>query len=222
MSALGEGQTPSGVGPTGGVTGHADVGRARRGAAMVLRHLVRLYTAGEASSVSAAELARLAESMLYVLGADSLDDPAAVCVLARSDAVGAYESRRRALDERARATGELWGEVALAMPRIPNRALVETMASVHDVLSRYDTHFSAHLVPAELTYVPHGFEAHRLAGIDAVEAWLRATLDEARWLSQFDLRSLIGVLEAHAPGYLDDCASLRDLVEPHVDELPPR
>ena len=50
----------------------ADAKRAREGASLVLRYLVSLYTmGGETSSLAAEELARLARSMLYVLGVDS-------------------------------------------------------------------------------------------------------------------------------------------------------
>lgn len=95
------------------------------------------------------------------------------------------------------------------------------MEAVREAPARYDTHFSAHVVPTEFLYVPHGFDARGLAGIDAVEAWLRAMLAEAHWLARFDTVSLTRTLEAHAPGCLDDCASLRDLVEPYVAELAP-
>ena|GEM_PF-1405890 len=200
----------------------ADAKRAREGASLVLRYLVSLYTmGGETSSLAAEELARLARSMLYVLGVDSPEDPSAVAVLARPDAVRAYEERRRALDERARATVALWHKVALALPQIPNRPLMDTMEAVREAPARYDTHFSAHIVPAEFLYVPHGFDARGLAGIDAVEAWLQAMLAEARWLARFDTESLARTLEAHALGYLDDCTSLRDLAEPYAAELAP-
>lgn len=199
-----------------------DAERAREGASLVLRHLVSLYTmGGETSSVATEELAQLARSMLYVLGADSPDDPVALAVLAWPDAVRAYEARRRALDERARAAGSLWREVALVLPQIPNRPLMDTMEAVREAPARYDTHFSAHVVPAEFLYMPHGFDERGLAGIDAVEAWLRAMLAEAHWLARFDTVSLTRTLEARAPGYLDDCTSLRDLAEPYVAELAP-
>lgn len=110
---------------------------------------------------------------------------------------------------------------ALVLPQIPNRPLMDTMEAVREAPARYDTHFSAHVVPAEFLYVPHGFDARGLAGIDAMEAWLRAMLAEAHWLARFDTVSLTRTLEAHAPGCLDDCASLRDLVEPYVAELAP-
>ena len=75
---------------------------------------------------------------------------------------------------------------ALVLPQIPNRPLMDTMEAVREAPARYDTHFSAHVVPTEFLYVPHGFDARGLAGIDAVEAWLRAMLAEAHWLARFD------------------------------------
>ena len=50
---------------------------------------------------------------------------------------------------------------------------------------------------------------------------VRARLAEAHWLARFDTVSLTRTLEAHAPGYLDDYTSLRDLMEPYVAELAP-
>lgn len=127
----------------------------------------------------------------------------------------------RSKDMRFVENAERAREVALVLPQIPNRPLMDTMEAVREAPARYDTHFSAHVVPAEFLYVPHGFDARGLAGIDAMEAWLRAMLAEAHWLARFDTVSLTRTLEAHAPGCLDDCASLRDLVEPYVAELAP-
>lgn len=193
--------------------------RARRGAAQVFARLVWLYTAGESTSIAEEEAERLLGSMAYVLGVRSLDEPAAVAVLACDDPLGVFEKRRAALERRAAATVEAWREVAATMPQIPNKSLVETMASIAEVPRRYNSYFSAQDVPAELTYQPHGFDERGLLGIDAVELWLDAARDEAAWLAHFSADDLTRVLDAHAPGYLDANTSLRDLIEPYTAEL---
>jgi hypothetical protein len=196
-----------------------DLDRARRGAARVFARLVWLYTAGESTSIAEEEAEQLLGSMAYVLGVQSLDEPSAVAVLACDDPLGAFEERRAALERRSAATVDAWREVAAIMPQIPNKSLVETMASIAEVPRRYNTYFSAQDVPAELTYQPHGFDGRELLGIDAVELWLDAARNEAAWLARFSADDLTRVLEARAPGYLDACTSLRDLVEPYEREL---
>lgn len=107
------------------------------------------------------------------------------------------------------------------MPPIPNKSLVETMASVARAPSRYDANLDARRVPASLEYLPHGFvEAGgtRLDGVDAVELWLGCAREEAAWLARLPLERVVATLELHAPGYLDSCTSLRDLVEPYLEE----
>lgn len=59
------------------------------------------------------------------------------------------------------------------------------------------------------------------AGEKSAAPLVRARLAEAHWLARFDTVSLTRALEVHAPGYLDDCTSLRDLMEPYVAELAP-
>ena len=148
-----------------------------------------------------------------------MDEPAAIAVLACDDPLGAFEERRAALERRAAATANPWREVAAATPQIPNKSLIETMASIAGVSRRYNTYFSAQKVPADLSYQPHGFDGRGLLGIDAVETWLDAARSEAAWLARFSADDLVRVLEVHAPGYLDACTSLWDLVEPYVGEL---
>ena len=208
-----------GAGTRGDGVGRDDLDQARRGASQVFARLVWLYTAGESTSIAKEEAERLLGSMAYVLGVRSLDEPVAVAALACDDPLGAFEKRRLALERRAAATVEAWRDVAATMPQIPNKSLVETMASIAEVPRRYNTYFSAQDVPAELTYQPHGFDGRGLLGIDAVEAWLDAARDEAAWLARFSADDLTRVLDAHAPGYLDTTISLRDLVEPFEREL---
>lgn len=196
-----------------------DLDRARRGAAQVFARLVWLCTAGESTSIAEGEAERLLGSMAYVLGVSSLDEPAAIAVLACDDPLGAFEERRPALERRAAATANPWREVAAATPQIPNKSLIETMASIAGVSRRYNTYFSAQKVPADLSYQPHGFDGRGLLGIDAVETWLDAARSEAAWLARFSADDFVRVLEVHAPGYLDACTSLWDLVEPYVGEL---
>lgn len=196
-----------------------DLDRARSGAAQVFARLVWLYTAGESTSIAEGEAELLLGSMAYVLGVRSLDEPAAVAVLACDDPLGAFEERRAALERRAAATANPWREVAAAMPQISNKSLVETMASIAEAPRRYNTYFSAQEVPTDLAYQPHGFDERGLLGIDAVEAWLDAARSEAAWLVRFSADDLVRVLEVHAPGYHVACTSLRDLVEPYVGEL---
>lgn len=60
----------------------------QRGFAQLMQHVCRLYTGGESSSVSAAEAAELASSVLYVLGGSHPgDEDELLRTLAREDVV---------------------------------------------------------------------------------------------------------------------------------------
>lgn len=141
--------------------------RARRGAARAFARLAWIRTAGESTSIPGEEARQLLGSMAYVLGVRHLDDPAAIAVLSRDDALDAFEERRAALERRARETAGAWRKVVSTMPQIPNGPLMETLASIAGAPDRHDTYLSAQEVPAELAYQPHGFSGRGLLGIDA-------------------------------------------------------
>ena len=81
----------------------------QRGFEQLMQHVCRLYTGGESNSVSAAEAAELASSVLYVLGGSHPGDEGELLrILAREDVVQQWTQRRRQLDARVEHTMQLW------------------------------------------------------------------------------------------------------------------
>ncbi|MGN0959641.1 MAG: DUF6179 domain-containing protein, partial [Coriobacteriales bacterium] len=77
----------------------------QRGFAQLMQHVCRLYTGGESNSVSAAEAAELASSVLYVLGGSHPgDEDELLSILACEDVVQQWTQRRRQLDARVEHT----------------------------------------------------------------------------------------------------------------------
>ena len=112
-----------------------DLDRARCGAAQVFARLVWLYTAGESTSIGEGEAEQLLGSMTYVLGVRSLDEPAAVAVLACDDPLGAFERHRAALERRSAATVDAWREVAATTRTSRRRTCRRNSCSSHIALT---------------------------------------------------------------------------------------
>ncbi len=185
----------------------------------LMTHVARLYCAGASSSISAYEAHELALSVTFALGIAEASPEEAARVLDVEDPIVLWQEAVRALDERTDAAMALWHEVVATMPPIHNVSLRDTLVSLGELKSRYDTRFSAHEVPCNIDYqLSEPVDPH-LLGIDYVEAWLRQLHVEARWLAQFDMDGCLVVLERICPDYRGLHINLCDLLMPHEAEL---
>lgn len=174
----------------------------QRGFAKLMQHVCSLYTCGESSSVSAAEAAGLASSVLYVLGSGRpASEEALLRALASEDVAGLWTQRRQELCARMDATMQLWQEAAAAMPPLNNIALRDTLASIGELPRTYDTFFAAHEVPASIDYPLSAPISEELQGLDYIDAWLRQLLEEARFLARFNTQEMIAFLQGWCPDY---------------------
>ena len=111
------------------------------------------------------------------------------------------------------------GAIVATMPPIHNVALRDTLVSLGELRSRYDTMFAAHEVPCDIDYQLSEPVDPRLLGLDYIEAWLAQLLVETRWIAQFDADSRLAVLERACPDYKGLHVNLYDLLLPHEGEL---
>ena len=198
-----------------------DVVEARKGFERLMAYVARLYCMGDSSSVSAFEAQELATSVAYVLGINDATAEDAARVLAADDPISLWHAGLAKLDKRMDAALDTRREIATTLPPIRNVALRDTLASLGELRSVYDTRFAAHVVPCDIDYqLSAPVDAH-LVGIDYIESWLAQLLKEARWIAQFDLASCISELERVCPDYRGLHVNLYDLLLPHEEELEP-
>ena len=184
----------------------------QRGFAQLMQHVCRLYTGGESNSVSAAEAAELASSVLYVLGGSHPGDEGELLrILACEDVVQQWTQRRRQLDARVEHTMQLWQEVLATMPALNNIALRDTLASIGRLPQAYDSFFAAHEVPSSIDYPLAAPVSEELQGLDYLDAWLGQLLEEARFLARFNTQEMLRYLQGWCP---DSQGLLLNLYEP--------
>lgn len=195
--------------------------RAAANLAYLFRKLARLYTGGEASSLSRLEATQLARSLEYVLGlsGDGAETERALYTLASDDPDELFDSKQHKLAHRVDAALKIWGHIVAIMPRIDNIALRDTLASIGQLKRCYDTYFAAHEVPCDIDYQLSNPVDTALEGLDYIEVYLNQLLAETRWIACFTPESCIGVLERVCPDYRGLHVNLVDLLEPHEEEL---
>lgn len=185
----------------------------------LMQHVINLYCMGESSSLSIRELRELTLSVTYVLGILDASPEEAARVLDVNDPIALWQHALCALDTRMNAALELWREIVAIMPPIRNIALRDTLASLGELRSKYDTRFAAHEVPCDIDYQLSSTVNPHLMGIDYIEAWLTQLLKETCWIAQYDAESCITVLERICPDYRGLHVNLYDLLLPHEGEL---
>ncbi|MBQ1450870.1 MAG: hypothetical protein IIZ12_08085 [Eggerthellaceae bacterium] len=189
--------------------------------ARLMTHVANLYCMGESSSISNCEVQELAMSVAYALGiADATADEAA-SVLDVDDPIALWHSCLNTLDVRMDMALDVWRGVIAIMPPIRNVALRDTLASLGDLKTLYDTRFAAHIVPCDIDYQLSEPVDPQLMGLDYVEAWLEQLLEETQWIAQFDAGSCIAVLEHACPDYRGLHVNLYDLLHSHEEDLVP-
>ncbi len=196
-----------------------DADRAQENFSRLMVHVAKLYCMGGSSSVSSYEAQELATSVAYVLGIADATVEEATCVLDVEDSIALWHEGLHALDVRVGAALGMWREIVAIMPPIRNVALRDTLASLSELRSRYDTRFAAHEVPCDIDYQLSMPVDPQLLGLDYIEAWLAQLLVETHWIAQFDAASCVNVLERACPDYKGLHVNLYDLLLPHEEEL---
>lgn len=199
--------------------GDASLKRAAENLTRLMEHVVNLYCAGGASSVSLFEIRELVMSVSYVLGIADAAPEEAAAVLDVEDPVSLWHDGLAELHDRTEEILALWREAVETMPPINNVALRDTLASLGKLRSRYDALFAAHEVPCDIDYQLSKPVDADLLGLDYLAAWLEQLLIEARWIARFDTESCICVLERICPDYRGLHVNLYDLLLPYADEL---
>ena len=193
--------------------------RAQASFTRLFQKLAALFTCGDASTLSQAEAAQLAQSLAYALGLTGADADVAMAELAASDPEELFRRRQAGLRRRVRQALRLWEQVVRTMPPIRNVALRDTLASIGELERNYDAYFAAHEVPCSIDYPLSMPVSPDLLGIDYVQAYLEQLLRETRWIAQFEPQSCIEVLERACPDYRGLHVNLYELLAPHEREL---
>lgn len=203
------------------MTGMIDTSRtsAQESFARLMNHIASLYCMSGSSSISTQEAHELTLSVSYVIGILGAAPEEAARVLAADDPIALWHTGLTALDDRVERALRQRNELLAIMPPLHNVALRDTLASLSELRSRYDTRFAAHVVPCDIDYqLSKPIDPH-LPGIDYIEAWLAQLMREARWIARFDTESCIAVLEMVCPDYRGLHVNLYDLLHPYEDEL---
>ena len=113
----------------------------------------------------------------------------------------AFRREQAALEKRTAQARRLWQAACTARPRIENRSLTDTLAGIGAFWRRYDRRFFAHEVPGDIDYQLCLPAPERLLGADYLISRLSRLLAESRFLSCFDQRAVVRVLEGSCPDY---------------------
>ena len=205
----------------GGIHGNSLDDRAAANFAYLYRKLIRLYANGS-GSVTRAEAAQLLESLSFVLelSTDGLGaNAAAIAELAETNPDELFRRKQIEVATRVNEALETWRLVCETMPPLRNVSLRDTLASIGNIKSRYDTYFAAHEVPCDIQYQLSVPVDESLRGIDYVQAWLNQLLRETQYIAQFTPESCTKVLEQSCPDYKGLHVNLFDLLAQHESEL---
>ena len=207
--------------PGNGINGSAPNDRAAANFAYLYRKLIRLYANG-AGSVTRAEAAQIFESLSFVLGLDANGPTVKATALAELAETSPDELFRRKQVEVATRVGralKTWRAICETMPPLRNVSLLDTLASIGDIKSHYDTYFAAHEVPCDIQYQLSVPADESLHGIDYIQAWLDQLLRETQYIAQFTPESCAKALEQSCPDYKGLHVNLFDLLAQHESEL---
>lgn len=193
--------------------------RAQQNFAQLMTHVASLYCMNGSSSLSQHEMVELTLSVAYTLGLADATPEEAAQTLSIDDPIALWHSRLAELDCHIDNALVTWKRIVLVMPPIRNVALRDTLASLGDLKSRYDTRFAAHVVPCDIDYQLSEPIDINLKGLDYIEAWLAQLERETMRIAQFDVDSCISTLERVCPDYRGLHINLYDLLSTHASEL---
>ena len=199
--------------------GRPNAMRAQHNFAQLMTHVASLYCMNGSSSLSQHEMAELTLSVAYTLGLADATPEEAAQALSADDPIALWHERLAALNCRIDNALITWKRIVLTMPPIHNVALRDTLASLGDLKSQYDTRFAAHTVPCDIDYQLSEPIDTNLRGLDYIEAWLAQLERETTWIAQFDVDSCISTLERVCPDYCGLHINLYDLLSTHASEL---
>ena len=205
---------------SGDIIDSAPNDRAAANFAYLYRKLIRLYANG-AGSVTRAEAAQLLESLSFVLGlsTNGAAAEAALAELAESNPDELFRCKQLEVAAHIDKALETWQLVCETMPPLRNVSLRDTLASIGNIKSHYDTYFAAHEVSCDIQYQLSVPVDESLRGIDYVQAWLNQLLRETQYIAQFTPESCTKVLEQSCPDYKGLHVNLFDLLAQHESEL---
>ena len=207
--------------PSSGINGSLPNDRAVVNFTYLYRRLIRLYANG-AGSVTRAEAAQLFASLSFVLDLDANGpgaDAAAVAELAESNPDELFRRKQAKIASRVNKALETWRLICETMPPLRNVSLRDTLTSIGDIKSHYDTYFAAHEVPCDIQYQLSTPVDESLRGIDYIQAWLNQLLRETQYIAQFTPESCAKALEQSCPDYKGLHVNLYDLLVQHESEL---
>ena len=170
---------------------------AQNGFRRLLERLVILYTHGESSLISESELARLLNSLCYVLRLEEAGEEALAGLASRPDAF--YARRLEALEAQMERLLAQWREICALMPPIRNVSLRDTLASIGQVKSMYDMRFAAHEVPCDIQYQLSEPVDERLQGLDSWRHGWRSFAGKRSGLPASPLKAALPCWKKRAP-----------------------
>ncbi|NTW27795.1 MAG: hypothetical protein HGA39_00290 [Coriobacteriia bacterium] len=160
-----------------------------------------IYTMGDSTSVPTHVAADLLRSICFVLGIDP-EERTVPEQLLQVDLESEFRRRLAEVGRKVEAAEQLWRNVCIAMPLIPNIALRDTLTGIGDFFKHYDYRSMAHEVPCSIDYpLCHPVDSS-LSGIDFIAEYLRRMMIEAQFLRFFEIASCERVLAAASPDYI--------------------
>lgn len=166
----------------------------------LLERRTAIFTMGDGGSVPKDTAIELLRSVCFVLGID-LDEPTVPHRLITVDLEAEFRRDLAEIEHKVELAGELWRNACAGVPKIPNIALNDTLASIGDFPRRYDYRSMAHEIPCLIDYpLCHPVPAS-LAGVDYINEYLRRLIVESDFLQRFDLGSCVRVLASTCPDY---------------------
>lgn len=177
----------------------------------LLERRIAAYTQGDSSSVPAHVAVDLLRSISFVLGID-LEERLVPEHLLGVDLEREFKRRLADVDRQVEDAERLWREVCIAMPLVPNIALRDTLAAIHDFFEHYDTRSMAHDIPCSIDYpLCHPVDGS-IMGVDYIAEYLRRLMIEARFLQLFEVAACERVLSHASPDHVELLVNLYEPV----------
>jgi len=155
--------------------------------------------------------ADLLRSICFVLGIDPerREIPQELLGVNLEDA---FRSHLKEIEREVELAGELWREVASAMPAIPSIALHDTVAEIGNFPRVYDFRSMAHEIPVSFDYQLCHPVDEDLQGVAYINEYLRRLLIESDFLARFEPAACIRVLGRTAPSFAETIINLYEPV----------
>lgn len=177
----------------------------RRQAEEILLRLLRergeRYLMGDSSSMPAERAVMLLRSILFCLGLSETSAPVAWRELLASDAEERLLAGIAAVRRRCARVRMLYAVVCIAMPKLNNRAMRDTLGGIGTFFRRYDPEFFAAELPCDIDYPLMLPVPETLTGVDYIERYLRRIAVENAVLSRAPFEDAAAVLARSCPDW---------------------